>query len=142
MNVKQMRTGQSGFTLIELLIVVAIIGILAAIAVPAYQNYTKKAKFAEVVSLASGYKTAVEICAQTLGTLTGCDDNSNGIPDIASLGYLDATGSSVASGVITLVSRNVDSTNPTLILTPTVGATGTSWAKSGTCTTMAPSLCP
>ena len=56
---------QQGFTLIELMIVVAIIGILAAIALPAYQTYTNKAKFSEVVLATSPYKAAVDLCAQT-----------------------------------------------------------------------------
>ncbi len=139
MKQMQIRSGQSGFTLIELLIVVAIIGILAAIAVPAYQTYTKKAKFAEVTSLAAGYKSAVEVCAQTLGTLTGCNHNTNGIPDTAAVGYVASV--AVANGVITMTSVNVDSTNPTLILTPTFGTTGTSWATGGTCRTGSPQYC-
>lgn len=63
---------QSGFTLIELMIVVAIVAILAAIALPAYQTYTQKARFTEVVSAVAPYKTAVELCVQT-NALTAMD---------------------------------------------------------------------
>ena len=63
---------QKGFTLIELMIVVAIIGILAAVALPAYQNYTNKASFTNVVSASQTMKTAIEICYQTTGTLSDC----------------------------------------------------------------------
>lgn len=69
-----MMKKQQGFTLIELMIVVAIIGILAAIALPAYQTYTNKAKFTEVVSATQGVKAAVEVCYATKGSLSECDE--------------------------------------------------------------------
>ncbi|RJG50072.1 prepilin-type N-terminal cleavage/methylation domain-containing protein [Motilimonas pumila] len=63
-----MNKAQAGFTLIELLIVVAIIGILAAIALPAYQDYTNKAQFSKLITAAGAAQSAVEICAQTDAT--------------------------------------------------------------------------
>ena len=67
------RTMQKGFTLIELMIVVAIIGILAAVAMPAYQNYVKKAAYSELIVGMSGVKTAVDVCYAAAGTLGDCD---------------------------------------------------------------------
>ena len=63
---------QSGFTLIELMIVVAIVAILAAVALPAYQTYTKKAKFTEVITATGAAKTAIEICSQSSGEPSAC----------------------------------------------------------------------
>ena len=71
-----------GFTLIELMIVIAIIGILASIAVPAYQNYLLRAEFTGTIIGTSALKTAVEVCAQSkeLAEVGACRQGANGIP--------------------------------------------------------------
>ena len=68
-----MKRVQQGFTLIELMIVVAIIGILAAVALPAYQGYIKRAAYAEVIAQANPIKTAMSECVNTNSTLAACD---------------------------------------------------------------------
>lgn len=81
MKMTQM-TNNKGFTLIELMIVVAIIGILAAIALPAYQGFTDKAKFSEVTNSTAAAKSAVEVCANIEGNnpITTCGATQNGVP--------------------------------------------------------------
>jgi type IV pilus assembly protein PilA len=68
------KQAQKGFTLIELMIVIAIIGILAAVAVPQYGQYTKRAKFAEVVSATAPIKTGIDVCLQTNQATASCAD--------------------------------------------------------------------
>ncbi|MEE9339166.1 MAG: prepilin-type N-terminal cleavage/methylation domain-containing protein [Methylococcaceae bacterium] len=147
-----MNKNQQGFTLIELMIVVAIIGILASIALPAYQTYTNKAKYSEVVLGTSAQKTAVELCGQmaipsaaaiTAGTAfvfnAACINTENGVNDLAAAtGYIASIGVTAGAAatdvIITATSQNIG-TNPTYILTGTLAAGQVSWAKTGTCTT-------
>ena len=77
-----MQNHHLGFTLIELMIVVAIIGILASIALPAYQNYLLRAQFTETIVGTSALKMAVEICVQSQGLkqVGVCDQGARGIP--------------------------------------------------------------
>jgi len=134
-----MRKIQQGFTLIELMIVVAIIGILAAVAIPNYQTYTKKAKFTEVIQATSPFKLAVEGCYQERQSLTECVGGSNGVPTgpTAASGYVQSV-TVGATGTVSAVGSSTVS-DVTFVLTPTAVSQGTgsnlTWAKSGTCST-------
>ncbi len=127
--------GQSGFTLIELMIVIAIIGILASVALPAYQTYTKKAKFSEVVLAVGFIKTAIDMCYQVRGeyNLVNCDTE-------AKLGILlsdSEGGNHVNSVVLTATTAIITATggaavdNQQLVLTPTASGNSLLWSDSG-----------
>ena len=87
---KSMKRIQKGFTLIELMIVVAIIGILAAVALPAYQDYTVRAKMSEVVLAASGPKAAIAETFQSTGSMPA-DQATAGLPPVAETGTSKVT---------------------------------------------------
>jgi type IV pilus assembly protein PilA len=119
-----MKRMQKGFTLIELMIVVAIIGILAAVALPAYQDYTIRAKVSELVLAASGFKTTISEFAQTNNTLTssgqGLTVNFTGK---VSGGSVSANGVVVVAGNSTTVGTAVS-----IVLTPSLATDGkVSW---------------
>lgn len=118
-----MKAIQKGFTLIELMIVVAIIGILAAIALPAYQDYTARAKVSEVVLAASQCRTAITEASQT-GLATTPTANSfgcgeAGTTDATSTQYVEEV-TTTAAGQINVKARNISQlgTNVNLVLTP------------------------
>ncbi|HFB65497.1 MAG TPA: prepilin-type N-terminal cleavage/methylation domain-containing protein [Aeromonadales bacterium] len=131
---------QKGFTLIELMIVVAIIGILAAVAIPAYSDYTQRSKVAGAVAGIGSLKTSVAVCIQDTGTKVGCDSGTNQIPAAIAAGdnggtinYVDAA--SVTNGAISLVTtgKTAGGALMAITLTPdTTNAAAVQWDLAGT----------
>ena len=147
---------QQGFTLIELMISVAIVGILASIALPSYQNYTRKAKFSEVVMATASVKAAVEACAQSTNALTTCISGGlQGMPANITAGVGNLAGLTTTfvtpNTVITATAITTNGLNgETYILTaaytpleantaPTATSGKVTWTISGSC--VASQLC-
>jgi type IV pilus assembly protein PilA len=156
-NLQQMKkSAQKGFTLIELMIVVAIIGILAAVALPAYQDYTRRAEFSETTLAAANLKAAVSICVQTQGIPNSgaCVQSALGVPANVTAAAnvvgtaLTPTGAAAGAGatgdtVVIVATAPTDSPNTgeTFSLTGTLTAAGgITWAP-GVCTNTNANLC-
>lgn len=114
---------QTGFTLIELMIVVAIIGILAAIALPAYQDYTTRSKISEVLIMASPAKLAVAETASSLGQLNLVTAANSGYTFPGATAFVSGIAITDATGVVTATST-VPNAAGDILLTPTEVANG------------------
>ena len=136
---------QKGFTLIELMIVIAIIGILAAIAVPQYSQYTKRARYAEVVVASSPIKTGINICVQANSSLVECDSFGEiGVTQssVQSAGEVQSATITPGDAVITMTG-STDLNSATYILTPFYDNDNNTleWAATGSCTDAATKYC-
>ena len=136
-----MKTNQKGFTLIELMIVIAIVGILAAVALPAYQNYTKRAQFSEVINATAALKAAVEECYAFTADLTVCDVAGNNM-----IGQLNnGTGGTYMSAT-TVVDGAVNATGASPVafsyqIDPTAANGQLTWAINANSTCLQQGLC-
>lgn len=131
-NIQKMHKNAKGFTLIELMIVVAIIGVLAAVALPAYSDYTVRARVSEVILAASSCRTDITEYVQTTGGQlpTQANANCDGSSQFVSMVEWDGM-------VVTALSATTDdldgASNMTIVLTPmVVGSNIDSWTCGGT----------
>ena len=132
------RSIQKGFTLIELMIVVAIIGILAAVALPAYQDYTNRAKMSEVILAASGARTCVTEAVSTNGALSLAACGTSFVPTTRATGM--AVGDT--TGVVSVSGKILAAGDASVTLTPSISGNAiTAWTCIGTPAKWLPASC-
>lgn len=132
------KRARAGFTLIELMILVAIIGILAAIAIPAYQNYVVKAKIASAMSSVQGLKIAIAMCIHDQGGIkVGCTSDAAGIPVFIPTKEVASAKTTDGNIVLTLASSGIasDVDGKTITMTVAVNEATTRWLNSTNITT-------
>ncbi len=140
-----MKSMQKGFTLIELMIVVAIIGILAAVAIPAYQDYTVRAKVQEAVNLSNPHRTSLGIACSEGNLMGAAGTGANQQTDLGLAGptaysakytsSIAAVGTTITNGTVVLTMLQIGSSitlNSTITYTGSCDAGGMQWAVTGT----------
>jgi type IV pilus assembly protein PilA len=138
---------QGGFTLIELMIVIAIIGILAAVALPAYQDYTTRARVSEAITMAAPAKTAVSETASSLGSLAAVTAVNSGYNFPGATAFVTGVAITDATGVVTVTmnagAAGLAAGQNVLVMTPTdVGGGQLTWVCGGGATSILDQFLP